>query len=868
MVKAIDYTRRLLGMGKGRDAPAPVYDAIADGLIVTSTEATAWFEIAPSNTDLLGEFDIDREIDGVVKNLGKRLAGKRCHLRVVWSTTTGEQYVDDVQDRYSAGDWRRWLRERADAIDALELPERHVFLGGVIAVRAKRVDNGLENGVRSAFGLRDGRVGEQELTEHLRAARTLGQQLQKSTLHVRTATAESLSWLLGRAQFRRGGAVPKQGVIEGAALAQLTRGRVVPYPDHLRMFDGQGEVAAYQAVLPVTDFPGAVNTADARSQWLRALSDITRPTTDDDEVPVIVEASVRFEVLGTKAARKIVTSAHELAKEQRRSAGQGIAGDPGTAIEETEIITDQLLQEMRGDGVVIVRSHPRLIVTESSYDDLRGAIDAVVGYYADAGMDVSEGEDEQRDLFLETLPGDRVRVDDLGHVQDGPGFFGSLFWGGSTLPQPGFAIGQITGSTPSLFQFDLARFAEDRQSTTVGIFGRSGKGKSTLLDLLVLDAAFRGAWVQLIDPKGDLAGVVSLAREYGLPTRQLTLDGSQPSGSLDLFRALSPTEAVPEVAAQLLLLAPLKLRDHADEVLLGFTQRMAREAQAAGVEPSAHRVIELLIADTSDESRRLGNSLLSTSQTPIGRLLIGPVEPGLESVLTTSPGLWYIQLPPTSPPPVHQPVAEWDTPQRLGLALQRTILTHSVSVTSDRSMTGLRKVVAMPEVHRILAMHDGGDFLNNTARMGRANNSHVVLDSQDVTGVAANEGLVEQLVAVFGFQLQTRLQQDALAALLHLAQDDDTSEDARAIIGALSLSSTTPDDIKGDALAWVSGGGNGPARIQVELPNAHVRELLDTTPTLAGDDVQDPSTDPDALTYEDATFTEDETFIEEEVMQP
>ncbi|MCS5524843.1 ATP-binding protein [Curtobacterium flaccumfaciens pv. oortii] len=862
MVKAIDYTRRLLGMGKGRDAPAPVYDAIADGLIVTSTEATAWFEIAPSNTDLLSDFDINREVDAVVKNLGQKLAGKRCHLRVVWSTTTGEQYEEAIAGRYSAGDWRRWARDRADAIDALDLPERHVFLGVVIDVRAKHADSGLENGVRSAFGLRDRRVGEKEMTEHLRKARVLGKQLQQSKLHVRTATAESLSWLLGRAQFRRGGAVPKQGVIEGAALAQLTRGRVVPYPDHLRMFDGQGEVVAYQAVLPVTDFPGEVEVTDARSQYLRALSDITRPTDDGEEVPVIVEASVRFDVLGKKAARKMITSAHELAKEQRRSAGQGMAGDPGSAIEETEVITDALLQEMRGDGVSIIRSHPRLIVTESSYDDLRGAIDAVVGYYSDAGMDVSEGEDEQRDLFLETLPGDRVRIDDLGHIQDGPGFFGSLFWGGSTLPQPGFAIGQVTGSTPSPFLFDLVRFAEDRQSTTVGIFGRSGKGKSTLLELLCLDAAFSGAWVQLIDPKGDLGGVVTLAREYGLPTHLLSLDGTQPSGSLDLFRALNLDKAQAEVANQLLLLSPQALRLHADEVLLEFTQTMAREAQVAGVEPSAHRVIELLREDASDATRRLGNALLATSRTPIGRLLIGPVERGVESVLTMTPGLWNIQLPPTGNPPMNQPVSEWDPVQRLGVALQRTILTHSVSVTGDRSMTGMKKVVAMPEVHRILAMRDGGDFLDTTARMGRANNAHLVIDSQDVTGVAANEGLVEQLVAVFGFQLQTSRQQDALAEMLHLAVDDAATEDARALIGALSLSSTAQTDIKGDALAWVADAGTGATRIQVELPNTRVMDLLDTTPGLGEDEPEDPNADPDALTAEDVMLTE------EEVMQP
>lgn len=839
MVKAIDYTRRLLGMGKGRAAPAPVYDAIADGLIVTTTEATAWFEIAASNTDLFSDAEIDFEVQSIVGQVSKPLAGRQCHLKVVWSTSTGDQYAESVEGRYKAGDWQRWVEDRAAAIDALDLPERHVFLGVVLETRAKRNSSHIETGAGAAFGFGERRVGEKELAGYLRQAHALGRQLRQSKLSVRAASAESLSWLLGRSQFRRGGAVPSQGTIEGAALAQLTRGRVVPYPDHLRMYDGHGEVSAYQAILPVTDFPGEIDVADSRSQWLRAISDITRPSDEGEDVPVIVEASVRFEVLASKAARKMVNSAHELTKEQRRSASQGLAGDAGSAIEESELITDGLLQEMRGDGVVIVRSHPRIIVTEGSYDDLMSTVDAVIGYYSDAGMDVSTGEDEQRDLFLESLPGDRVRVDDLEHIQDGPGFFGSLFWGGSSLPQSGGALGQIAGSTPGLFRFDLVRFAEDKQSTTVAIIGRSGKGKSTALELASIDAAFEGAWVNLIDPKGDLGGIVSLAKEYGLPAGLLTLDGSQQSGALDLFQSMPVDEAAAEVSNQLLLLAPQTLRAYADQVLLSYTQSMVVDAQRTGVQPSAYRVIESLLRDTDDAARQLGKALDATAHSPIGKLIVGPIERGAESVLTTTPGIWNIQLPQTTNPPANQPVSEWDWKQRVGVALQRSVLTHSLHVTSSRQMTGMKKLVAMPEAHRILAMRDGGDFLDQSARMGRANNTHLVLDSQDATGIASHEGLVEQLVAVFGFQLQSSAQQDALAAMLRLPMDDEGLEGTRALIGGLSLSTMAQGDIKGDSLVWVADSGTGATRVQIELPNDHVAQLLDTTPGLDTDEDTD-----------------------------
>ncbi|GAB7304313.1 hypothetical protein MAFF212519_21870 [Clavibacter michiganensis] len=509
---------------------------------------------------------------------------------------------------------------------------------------------------------------------------------------------------------------------------------------------------------------------------------------------------------------------------------------------------------MRNDRVYLVQSHPRLIVTEGSYDDLMSSIDAVTGFYADAGIDVSPGEEEQRDLFLEALPGDRVRVDDLSHIQDGPGFFGSLFWGGSSLPQDGFALGFVSGSTPSPFRFNLISFAENKKSTTVAFVGRSGTGKSTGVEMMCLDAAFADAWVTLIDPKGDLTGIVTVAKDYGLPTALLTLDGSQQSGALDLFQSsLSPDEAAIEVTNQLILLAPSTLRAYADQVVLQFAQDMLADAQAAGERPSTYRLIEALVESDSEAAHALGLNLRATAHSPVGKLILGPVERGDVSVLRTTPGVWNIQLPQTTNPPADLPVTEWDVMQRLGVAIQRSVLNHSLHVAGNRQMTGMRKVIAMPEVHRILAMRDGASFLDQSARVGRANNTHLILDSQDATGIAGNEGLVEQLVAVFGLQLQSSTQQDALAAMLRLPTDEQNIAETRALIGSLSVSHTAGEDIKGDSIGWIDTAGSGPARVQFDLPNDRIRRLLDTSPVYAA---------------RSAETTGDELVIEEEVMQP
>ncbi len=212
--------------------------------------------------------------------------------------------------------------------------------------------------------------------------------------------------------------------------------------------------------------------------------------------------------------------------------------------------------------------------------------------------------------------------------------------------------------------------------------------------MMCLDAAFAVAWVTLFDPKGDLGGIVTVAQEYGLPAALLTLDGSQQSGALDLFlSSLSPDEAAIQVANQLILLAPPTLRAYADQVALQFAQDMLAAAQAAGEQPSTYRIIEALVASESDAAHALGRNLRATADTPVGKLLMGRAERGSGSVLRTTPGIWNIQLPATSDPPVDTPVAEWDIMHRLGVAVQRSVLNHSLHVAGNRQMTGMRKVI-------------------------------------------------------------------------------------------------------------------------------------------------------------------------------
>jgi len=122
----------------------------------------------------------------------------------------------------------------------------------------------------------------------------------------------------------------------------------------------------------------------------------------------------------------------------------------------------------------------------------------------------------------------------------------------------------------------------------------------------------------------------------------------------------------------------------------------------------------------------------------------------------------------------------------------------------------------------MLRTEDGRDFLDQIARMGRAYGTALILDSQDAQGIASHEGLVEQLAAVFGFQLQSPDEQNALAALLGMIPN----EESRSMIGALSVTASG-DNEKGHCLVHT---GTELAQGRIDLSNDWIMQLLDTNP--------------------------------------
>ncbi|MFF5924171.1 ATP-binding protein [Streptomyces flavochromogenes] len=833
-MKLVERISNFLGVGGDRSAPAPHYVSLADGLIVTTTHAEAWFTLSSSNTDLMSESARDAELDEAASALAKTLAGSDVHLKVLWSPLNAADYMDEAGRLFTSGHWPEWAKMRVERLDHIALPSRHLLMGVRITDRTRQAAAVSRRGIAESLGVASTSVSPRELARLDAMMRRLGRRLEATPWRAQPAAVELLTWMVAREQHRTTALPsPNAGLISGAKLAALTRGRVLPFPDHLRVVDATGQTSAWVAVLTMSGFPEKMESPGS-GEWLRALSEITYvPDIDDSDLaddvdpaslilPVSPEASVRFRVMPKRDAMKKADEARRLAKEQRRSASQHSAEDPGRAVEETEGVMAGLVRDMGREDVTLVEDHPRLIVTSTtSLEDLRARVDAVVTFYGGLGIEVGVGEEEQRELWLEVQAGDQLRVPDMGHVRDVTALAGSWWWGGAKVgDDEGPIVGYLTGSTPGVYRNDLTIGSEKGDATTTAFIGRSGRGKTTAMMLSLLDAAFRGAFVLALDFKGDLGGLAAAGKRYGL-NAHLIETGPRFSGVADLFRLLDregAERAQIEVPAQLGIAMPPHLRARGAETPV---QHAVNQVIASG-EPATWKVIDFLRHSADPLARETGEALYELSQTAIGAPFMGRPAEGA-SPLTPEPGIWVVQIPGLSLPGTADDREDWNVLQRMSVALMHSMLAYGITTAGRKDLRGLRKVVAVPEVHVLTATKEGSAFLEYIARVGRALSTALGLDTQDPESLSALVGVVEQLTTVVGFQLTNSAQQDALAEMLNLPPGRHT----RDLIQSIGLN---PDGEVRHGHAIIRDRRFHTATAQWDIPTVELMDLLDTTP--------------------------------------
>ncbi|MDO5663572.1 MAG: hypothetical protein Q4G40_12815, partial [Brachybacterium sp.] len=548
--------------------------------------------------------------------------------KIVWGRISGDSYLDGLASSLPPLDLpgrpkvREWAEMRADSIDDLDLPERHILLIVKLLSRKGRAASSGE-----ALGLSSGNVSQGEMVQAVSLSVQLGRQLAHTLWNARAASTELIAWTVSR-EMHRGADVPASDRIEGAHLARLVAGRVEPMPDHLRIVNPRGEVAAYTCVLALTDFPEVMQTPG--QEWIACLNGLqTVPLVldgwdDPAPVRVLADVSMRFTVMRGQQARGKVGNVRSLAKEQRIAAAKSSAGEPPDFVLAAEDETAQMEMALQRHHVQLDEDHPRIIISAQSLEELDAKRDAVIACYDSIGITAWVAEDDQRDLWIEACIGDRIRVPDLGHPRDTHALAQSWFWAGSQVGSTDPAIpviGYTTGLTPSLVRFLCTEATTAADAPLTMFMGRTRRGKTVAMMVCALDACLApqnqdlDPYVFFPDVKGDVAGVVEAGRRFGVPGRVISV-GAAHAGALDAFTTTDP------VAGQLSLLLPYRLASEHEDVI---QQAVAAEVDANPEDPQSWRVVASILERGQEDARweRVGKTLDAVTRSGYGRLIAG-----------------------------------------------------------------------------------------------------------------------------------------------------------------------------------------------------------------------------------------------------
>ena len=790
-----------------RRQPPPVRPLlITDGLLVTEAAAWAWFTVPTAATDWLTESELDAGTDQAASDLARLFdPGTELHLKILWGRLAAADYAQSIRQAFprSAGDVGAWTGLATERIESLALPQRHILLGARLATRD--VDSGWGRAARlteRAFGVASTRIDVRDASAYSERVAALARRLSRSVFHGRPADAELIAWSLSRELTRARAWVPTGGVITGARLARLTSTRVVPHTDCVELVDRNSR--AFVATLVASEFPEELVVPGG--EWLLRLSELDRCS---------VDFSSRFTVLTAQAAIRRARDVEILGKEQERSAAAGRAGDPPLEVTETVEAMREVIRDITRSGVSMLIDDPRWIVAGETPSQLDENVDAVTQLYGGMGIDLYRLPFRQLDLWLEQLPGDQRRVTDFSHTRTATALAGSWFWGGSVVgDDTGPYLGVLTGSTPGIVRLNLLAAAARGDATTTVLVGRSGRGKTTSMMMLCLHAAHADAWVTFLDVKGDCSGLVDQAAANGLPAELVQL-GNAYAGVLDPFGYMSPEDAKLEASAVLLSLLHPRRRTTAEEHVTRAVNAVAREA-----EPTLWRVIARLHNGDSAAECDVGNELDELADNPLGAPVVGRLRPGAVG-LGTSRGLRVLQIPGITLPSAGASEDTWTLRQRLSVMLFRAAIGYTGYVGG--TLRGMPKVIAIPELHLITRSEDGRAFVDATARLGRALQTNLILDTQVAADLAQLDGVREQATTVIAFQAVTTAEQDAVAQLLGLQPGDDVRRRLGAL-GQVAGGKVT----KGHAVMRDWRGRV--ATVQFDLISEQIQATLSTTP--------------------------------------
>ncbi|QVQ51515.1 ATP-binding protein [Spiractinospora alimapuensis] len=786
-----------------------------DRILLSDTFAWAYYRLPTVSF----EFCTPTEREALAANITIALAAIRMndaevHLRIAHRTYPAVTWATRLNDTSDQGPgWHDYLDEIYRHVWEKDFWTKEVYLGVRLGQRGMRAQ--LEGGVFGQFvnayqrteqvlGLEDDAVDAREISRWTDQSERLGRALASSSLRARHASATELSWLLRHAvtgpieEPRRSAARRRawgQGEIEALVDGTIVNGRT-----SLRLEQPGG--SAHVAYLPFSRFPEVMPFPEGEP-WMHY----------SDQLPFPVEFSLRMKLVPPAQASKDV--GRRLAHARDMDAHIREAGvEAPIALAEQIDAARALEHGITKERLPFVYGWHRLMVSAPTEDLLTQRVEAVIEHYRDIGIDVVNSTGDQFALFLESLPGDRIRLN--SYVQRQPlrtiagGMPTATVQLGDGVDSHGAGwvgpyIGETSGRSRSVVHFDPMLAAARNRPTAIAITGEPGGGKTTLALLLLYQLALRGITVAAIDPKGDAAALVELLQSRGRNARIMSLDSAD-AGLLDPFGFGDDLPSRKTMATETLRLLLPRMSEERESAMIQAVAAVANQPR-----PSLLKVVNHLERSPDAASKNLGAVLRSMAEMRLARLCFDPQgdaqidTEGWTTVFT----LGGLTLPDAT---IHRD--DYSYEQRLSVAL-----LYLVSQFARRLMNGLDrrlpKAIFLDEAWAVTSTPEGAKLVPEVSRMGRSRNTALILVSQNA-GDLLNEQVTNCLSSVFAFRSSERGEVENVLSLLGV----DSNDEHRGTLRSLGNGECIFRDLDGRA-----------GRVGVDLVSDQLLHWLDTNPT-------------------------------------
>lgn len=743
-------------------------DAMSDGMAIGDGGTWGWVVIPPKATDEVGSGELARLTFAAANAIRQLIpAGSEYHWKIQWAKWSGEDYLtEELRDGMTLGGVDL-LEAQADAIDAHQLPRRLVMLGVRFDNKVVPVSEQMLSGVKKVAGTSTATTrGEDAVAEHVMRIRTWHTRMAASVFNARPATAQEMAWALRRDLHRTVDWVPSTPIVDGGQIARLRSARVEPATTHVVIGSDRGDRFLRLFVPTITGFPSE-DLELPGGEWLKYLDFLGDP--DDVEIAEPAEVSIRGHNLGRGEAVRHLQKALSLAKEQHRTAAEGVAGTAPDMVYEAEQALSGRLTEVKKGGVGMTLDTPVWIIEAPTLEDLDKRADRLIDYYAGMGIEVWAPPNLQDLLWKSTVIGDKRRVTEFEQLRPITTLMGAWFHGGSQIgAASGPYLAQNMGSTPGPFRNRLTDAQLRDKGITTAFTGTTRAGKSTSLGMCLLcELATQPIWAALTDFKGDLGGIAAVAEKYGIPVHWINTS-QQASGSMCPFRYEPETAKAASLAVD--NLTAMLPTSQAEMPGTEAAIRAAANSVAAlpnAADRSTHAIINELASSADLAIRAIGAELLDLGDDPLARSVAGPPDlsaPGLPR----GHGLVYFKFEDLRFPQTDS--AKWKPGERLSMMLIQAVFNYIMHVSYQ--VKGIPKVVALTELHLLTGYAFGKDLISRCARMGAALDTNLLLDTQACVDLLDIPGLADQITTFYAFRVNQ--DEEAIAQARFLGIDPES----------------------------------------------------------------------------------------------